>query len=220
MSNDEDRCFQCQEHGHIARNSPNIRCFECDEYSHNVMDCPCKIPPLRNPAKHHQPRLHRSHCVRSGSRHHYEDRDRQSHSRSQPHYHRHCSSSHHDPYRGCSRSWHRDNHHHHRSSSQCSNSTYRSYSHWPHCDTPHRPHHRSSTHRSTSYHSRDKSLSHSCPCYKSSWWDSHRSHLHSSRSWRKSHHKNTRVKIEDPHTDYYSSDDHSSNSGEETHHLD
>ena len=29
----------------------------------------------------------------------------------------------------------------------------------------------------------------------------------------------TRVKIEDPHTDYYRSDDHSSNSGEETDHL-
>ena len=29
----------------------------------------------------------------------------------------------------------------------------------------------------------------------------------------------TRVKIEDPHTDYYSSDDHSSDSGEETDHL-
>ena len=28
--------------------------------------------------------------------------------------------------------------------------------------------------------------------------------------------KNMKVKIEDPHTDYYSSNDHSSNSGEES----
>ena len=40
MTNDEDRCFQCQEHGHIVRNFSNIRCFECDEYGHIVMDCP------------------------------------------------------------------------------------------------------------------------------------------------------------------------------------
>ena len=40
MSNDEDRCFQCQEYGHIARNFPNIRCFECDKYGHIVTDCP------------------------------------------------------------------------------------------------------------------------------------------------------------------------------------
>ena len=33
---------------------------------------------------------------------------------------------------------------------------------------PHRPYHRSSTHRSSSYHSRDRSCSHSCPSYKSS----------------------------------------------------
>ena len=100
MTYDKDRCFQCQEHGHIARHCPNIRCFECAENSHIIMDCSHKIPPLGTPAKHHQPRLHRSHHAKSSSRHCYEDRGRQSHSRSQPHYHRHCSSSHHDSYRG------------------------------------------------------------------------------------------------------------------------
>ena len=55
MSNDEDHCFQCQEHGHIARNCPNIRCFECDEYCHIVMDCPHGIPPLGTLAKHSHP---------------------------------------------------------------------------------------------------------------------------------------------------------------------
>ena len=65
MSNNEDCCFQCQEQGHIARNCPNIRCFEYDEYGHIVMDCPHKIPPFGTPAKHHQPRPHRSHDAQS-----------------------------------------------------------------------------------------------------------------------------------------------------------
>ena len=46
MSNDEDCCFWCQEQGHIAWNCPHIRCFECDEYGHIVMDCPHRIPSL------------------------------------------------------------------------------------------------------------------------------------------------------------------------------
>ena len=138
MTNDKDRCFQCQEHGHIARHFPNNRWFECHEYGHIVMDCPHMIPPLGTPAKHHKSKPHKSHHTRSSSRHHYEDRDKQRHLRSQPHFHRDCSSSHQDPHRGHCRSWHRDTCHHHRSSSQCLNSTYRSYSYQPCHDTPHR----------------------------------------------------------------------------------
>ena len=219
MTNGKDRCLQCQKHGHTARNCPNIRCFECAEYGHIVMDCPHRIPPSGTPAKPHQPKPQKSQHTRSSSRHLHEDRDRQSQSRSQPHFHRHCSSSCHDSFRGCSRSWHRDNCHHYMNSTQHSDSTDRSYSHQPCHDTPHIPHHRSSTHRSPSCHSTDRSHSCSHPSYKSSWWDSYRSHSCSSRSQRKPHHKkNTRLKIEDPHTDYYCSDDHSSNSGEETDH--
>ena len=144
MSNYEDHCVQCQEQGNIARNCPNIRCLECDEYGHIVMDCPHRIPPSETPARHHQPKSHKSHHARSSSRHHHEDRDRQSHSRSQSHFYRHHSSSYHNSYRGCSRSWHRDSHNHTRSSSQHSHSTYRDYSHQSHHDTPYRSHHRSS----------------------------------------------------------------------------
>ena len=61
MTNNEDKCFQCQEHGHIARHCLNNRCFECDEYGHIVMDCPHKIHPLGTPAKHHQSKPHKSH---------------------------------------------------------------------------------------------------------------------------------------------------------------
>ena len=76
MPNNEDCCFQCQKQGHIAMNCPNIRCFECDEYGHIVMDCPHRIPPLGTPAKHHQPKPHKSHHARSSFRHDHENRDR------------------------------------------------------------------------------------------------------------------------------------------------
>ena len=101
ISNEEHHCFQCQKQGHIAWNCPNIRCFKCDEYGYIAMDCPHMIPSSGTPAKHHQPRPYRSHHARSSSRHHCEDRDRQSHSRSQSHFHRHHSLSHHNSYRGC-----------------------------------------------------------------------------------------------------------------------
>ena len=56
MLSEDDKCFQCQESGHMACHCPNIRCFNCDEYSHVAADCPDKIPPSATPAcqgKHH-----------------------------------------------------------------------------------------------------------------------------------------------------------------------
>ena len=70
VANDDNRGFQYEEHGHIARHCP-IRYFECDEYGDIVMDSP-----LGTPAKHHQSKLHKSHHARSSSRYCYEDRDR------------------------------------------------------------------------------------------------------------------------------------------------
>ena len=115
--------------GHIAWNCPHIRSYECDEYGHIVVDCPDRLPPSGTPSNHHQPKPHRSHHARSSSQHHCEDRDRQSRSRSQSHFCRHCSWSCHNSYRGCSRSCHQDNHSHHRSSLWCSHPTYRGHSH-------------------------------------------------------------------------------------------
>ena len=34
MSSDNDKCFQCQEAGHIAHNCPHIRYFNCNNYGH------------------------------------------------------------------------------------------------------------------------------------------------------------------------------------------
>ena len=218
MSWDEDHCSQYKEHGHIARNCPDIRCFECDEYGHIVMDCPHRIPPLGTPAKlspvqtaqkpPHQVKL-QTLLWRQGQEKPFQVTVTFSHTlqlKSTWFIQR--------PFQVVTQG----NHPHPQSRSQCSSSTYRSYSHQSHHDTPHWWHQRSSVH-SSSYHSRDWSHSHLDQSYKSPRWDLHRSHLHSSRSQSKPHHKkNTRVKIEDPHMDYYSSDDHSSNSGEETDH--
>ena len=45
MSSDEDKCFQCQELGHIACYCLCIRCFDCDDYGHIAADCQDKFPP-------------------------------------------------------------------------------------------------------------------------------------------------------------------------------
>ena len=51
ISSDDDKCFQCQETGHIACYCPHIRCFDCNNYGHITVDCPNKIPPSGTPAR-------------------------------------------------------------------------------------------------------------------------------------------------------------------------
>ena len=50
------------------------------------------------------------HHARLSLRHHWEDQEKWSRFRSQSHYERHCSLSHHNSHRGCSRSQHWDRH--------------------------------------------------------------------------------------------------------------
>ena len=87
MSSDNDRCFQCQEVGHMACYCPHIQCYDCDNYGHVAMDCPDKKPPLGTLACHRPDTTDRSR--RSSSRHHshgrhscheHRDRSRFSHS--------------------------------------------------------------------------------------------------------------------------------------------
>ena len=68
MSSDNDKCFQCQETGHMAHYCPHIRCFNCNKYGHVAVDCPDKIPPSGTPA--HCRSNTTSRCDRSSSRHH------------------------------------------------------------------------------------------------------------------------------------------------------
>ena len=142
MSHEEDLCIQCQESGHIAHHCPNVQCFECDEYRHIVMDCLQRIPTSSIPAHCHISQSWHRHPNRSTSSHHHEDRYKCSRSRSQSHHQRYCSQSHHNFYRGHSRSHHRDNRWHHRSNSWCPHS-----STYIHCLHHHTPHRRSSSHR-------------------------------------------------------------------------
>ena len=67
MSSDNDRCFQCQEIGHITCYFPHIRCYDCDNYGHVAMDCPDKIPPSGTSAHHRTNSTNRGR--RSTSRH-------------------------------------------------------------------------------------------------------------------------------------------------------
>ena len=51
MSSDDDKCFQCEELGHMACHCPCIKCFDCDEYGPVTADCPDKIPTVRYTSK-------------------------------------------------------------------------------------------------------------------------------------------------------------------------
>ena len=77
MSSNNDRCFQCQEIGHMAHYCPHIQCYNCDNYGHVAMDCPDKILPSGNLA-----------CCRTDTN------DR--HGRSSSRHHSHTRCSHHD----------------------------------------------------------------------------------------------------------------------------
>ena len=52
MPSDDDKCYQCQESGHMAFYCPCFRCFDCDNYGHVTADCPDRIPPSATPARH------------------------------------------------------------------------------------------------------------------------------------------------------------------------
>ena len=198
MSNKEDQCFQCQELGHIACHCPKVHCFECDEYGHIAADCPDRIPPSGPPVHHKRQHSHMRHCTRSTSRHHW-DRHRHSRSRSQSDSSRYQSHSHNKSHRKCSRSHHRCQY---RSTSQHHHSSTYCYLH----DTPHQ---RSSSCRSLSTHSRDHSRSRSCTSYKPSKNTSSSSSKTSVKSQDK---KQRRVMIDDPQSDYYRSNDTTSDS--------
>ena len=158
MLSEDDKCFQCQELGHMAHHCPNIRCFNCNEYGHVATDCPDRIPPSGTPACHKKHHSSMRHWTRSTSKHHHRDRHRFSRSRSHSHTHRYRSHSQNTSHRSHSRSYHR---YPNRSTSHHQYSNTYHYQ----CNTPHR---RSSLHRSSSVHSRDHSRSRPCTSYKAS----------------------------------------------------
>ena len=207
MSSDNNKCFQCQETGHMARYCPHIRCFDCDNYGHVATDCPDKIPPSGTPA--HCRGNTTSRHDRSSSKHHSHNRhsyhdhqDRHSFSRSRSHSHnpRYRSSSHHDSHRSHSRSFHRPSHR----SSSCHKSS-SSYHYC--CDTPQC---RSLSHRNFS---QDDSRSRLHKFHKQHYKPAQGSFSSSQTTpWKNKDRRHKQVTIDDPFSEYYSSDDQDSDS--------
>ena len=206
MSSDNDRCFQCQEVSHMAHYCPHIWCYNCDNYGHVAMDCPDKILPSGTPAHHRADTNNRSR--RSSSRHHshtrcsyydHKDRSRFSHSQSHPCNHRYRSSSCQDTHRSHSRSFHRCSHHsisrHQSSSSYC-------YHH-------NMPHHRPSSHRNTSWDDSRSQHKSKKQHYRPAQGSSSTSQA---SSWKHKDKRHKQVTIDDPLSEYYSSDDNDSDS--------
>ena len=107
MSSEDNKCFQCQELGHMACYCPNIRCFDCNEYGHVAADCPDRIPASGTSAHHRRHHSSMRHWTQSTSRHHHKERHRFSRSRSQSCTHQYHSHSCNNSHRSCSRSYHR-----------------------------------------------------------------------------------------------------------------
>ena len=98
MSSDQERCFQCQEVGHMAHYCPHIRCYDCNNYGHVAMDFPDKILPSAHqpPQAGTQPKELRSssrYNSQTSCSHHGHRRSRFSCSRSQPRDHSYRSST-------------------------------------------------------------------------------------------------------------------------------
>ena len=163
MSNNEDCSFQCQEQGHITRNFPNIRCFECDEYGHIAVDCPHRIPPwepqqsITNPdhTKATMPGQAPDTAMGTGTGKFIPG-------------HNHVSTD----TAAQVDMIHIEAIPDHNIGTIASTTGVAYNAQIPHtgvinhqscCDSPHRPHCRSSA-CSSSYHSKDRSHSHSCPC--------------------------------------------------------
>ena len=201
MSSDNDRCFECQEISHMACYCLHIRCYNCDNDRHVAMDCPDKIPLSGTPAccrtntnDRHDRSSSRHHSHTRCSHHDYKDRSRFSYSQSHSHNQRYRSTSHQDSHRSHSRSFHRPSHHsfsHLRSSS-----SYCYHHNTLHC--------RPSSHRNTSQddsRSRYKSQKqHYRPTHRSSFTSQ-------ASSWKHKDKRHKQVTIDDPPSEYYSSDD-------------
>ena len=191
----------------MAHYCPHIRCFDCNNYGHVAEDCPDKIPPSGTPACHrdnttsrHDRSSSRHHSHNRHSHHDYRDRHRFSPSWSCSHNPRYMSNSCHDSHRSCSRLFHRPLHHsslwHRSSPSYC-------YHH----DTPHC---RSSSHRNFSWDNSRSQLHKSCKQhYKPAQGSSSSSQT---TPWKNKDKRHKQVTIDDPLSEYYSSDEQDSDS--------
>ena len=209
MSSDNDRCFQCQEVSHMAHYCPHVQCYDCDNYGHVAMDCLDKILPSGTPAHHRTdpttevgdlpldtPVTPDVHATTTGT-----DLDSVA-PNPDPITTAIGVAAVKTPCRSRSRSFHR--------SSQCNLSHDRSSSSYHHhCDTPH---HRPLSHRNTSQddsRSQHRSRKHQ---YKP---DQGSSSTSWAPSWKHKDRRHKQVKIDNPPSEYYSSDDNDSDYNED-----
>ena len=132
MASADDKCFQCQETGHMVCYCPHIRCFDCDNYGHIAADCPNKIQPSGtlarcrdNTTSRHDRSTSQSNNHTRHYHHDHRDGHRFSRSWSRSHNPRYRSNSHSDSHRSCSRSFHQP--------SCCTSSCHRSSSTYCYC---------------------------------------------------------------------------------------
>ena len=181
------------------------------------MDCPHRILPSGTHACHHRSQSQHRHPNSTTSHLHHNNRYRCSRSRSQSHPCRYHSCSHHDSHRGCSRSYNRD------SSQQTTSQEYFMMPTLKCLFLPflqRHPNRRSSSCRSSLAHAQDHSKSCSWSTYRPAKKTLHQNSLHSGISHGNMCTKgNSRVTIDDPQTDFYSSDVNFSGSEEDSDHL-
>ena len=204
MSSDNDKCFQCKEAGHMACYCPHISCFDCNNYGHVAADCPNKIPPSGTSTQcrdNTSSRQNRSASRNSHTRHsHHDLRDRHRFSWSQSHSYnpRHRSNSRRDSHRSHSRSFHRP--------SCCSTSHHRCSSMYCYCNDM--PHCRSS---SWQHSSREDSRSRTHRSCRQHYKPSQRSSSSlQTMPWKNKDRRHKLVTIDDPPSEYYSSDEQDS----------
>ena len=195
-SSDDNKCFQCQESGHMAWHCPCIKCFDCDEYGHVAADWADKIPPSGTPAWHRNHHSSMRHHTRSTSHHNNRGRHRFNRSRLHSHSHRCSSHSQSNSQRSHSRSYHR----HPCRSTSCHKHSTTHHHQW---DMPHR---RSSLHTSSSTHSRDCIGLNHVPHINQPYGSSQSSYSSNRTAWENKDKKHKQVTIDDPLSDYYSSD--------------
>ena len=185
------------------------------------MDCAHRIPSLRTPAKHHQPKSYKSHYTRSGAWHCCEDRDREV----IPGYN-HISTDTAAPVTMI----HIEAIPGHDIGIIITIPGVAHDAQVPHTGVividPTVTHHikLNADHLCTEAHPHtipESEVAHIHVHPTNPQDEIHIGHIHTPVDHQANphHKKNTRVKIEDPHMDYYSSDDQSNNSGEETDHL-